>query len=180
MCNKSEARPVCMLCWWVPAQGSKSGDWGIGKEGKQSRQFHSHTGHAQGGHVEPVHLRTVQREERRQSDCGSFCSLFWSSKFTPVSIKLCGRVCKNGHKNSYHSCIHPCTYPFAMWLCSNSYQEDRSLSPPLKSSFGHMTFFGRWDISKYDAEQRLEKRMCIGACPVLLLGTSVTVYITLG
>lgn len=53
-------------------------EWGLRtrEEGKLSRQLPHHTGHPQGAHVEPVHLRTDQWGGSKQSDCGSFCSIF--------------------------------------------------------------------------------------------------------
>lgn len=62
-------------------------------------------------------------------------------------------------------------YPFAMCLCSCSFQEAESISPLLGLWLGHVTYFGPWDISEHDTIRGLKIFLRNAICSLIALGT---------
>ena len=75
--------------------------------------------------------------------------------------------CKNCYKFSI--CL---TYLFAIWFYGSSHQKVGSfLNLAFESGFGHVTYFGEWDINKYDITSDCKGLAYWNLFPFSVLGT---------
>lgn len=71
------------------------------------------------------------------------------------------RDCKLGYK--CFPLLFPC--PSAMWLCISSHQNVESISLPLESWLGHVTWLDQW-TSVHLMQWRLERCLITESCPL--------------